>query len=99
MDTDTSKKQEIGRLDNTNNTDLLSKNKKNTKLVEFKQVKETPFTLAKQNEEWYILLGKYRLSEGYETEKEAEKEAKRVCWNKIMQVNSVIITEEKQLNK
>ena len=99
MDTDTLKKQEIGRLENTNNSDLLSKNEKNTKLVEFKQVKETPFTLAKQNEEWYILLGKYRLSEGYETEKEAEKEAKRVCWNKIMQVMSVIITEEKQLNK
>ena len=93
------KKQEIGQLDSTNNTDLLSKNEKNTKLVEFKGVKETPFTLAKQNEEWYILLGKYRLSEGYETEKEAEKEAKRVCWNKIMQVISVIITEEKELNK
>ena len=93
------KKQEIGQLDSTNNTDLLSKNEKNTKLVEFKQVKETPFTLAKQNEEWYILLGKYRLSEGYETEKEGEKEAKKICWKKIMQVISVIITEEKELNK
>ena len=93
------KRQEIGRLDNTNNTDLLSKNEKNTKLVEFKEVKGTPFTLAKQNEEWYILLGKCRLSEGYGTEKEGEKEAKRVCWNKIMQVISVIITEEKELNK
>ena len=86
------KKQEIGRLDNTNNTDLMSKNEKNTKLVEFKEVKKTPFTLAKQNEEWYILLGKYRLSEGYETEKEAEKEAKTVCWNKIMQVPSRIFS-------
>ena len=50
--------------------------------MEFKQVKETPFTLAKQNEEWYILLGKYRLSEGYETEKEAEKEANTLKMSK-----------------
>ena len=77
MDTNTLKRQEIGRLDNTNNTDLLSKDERNTKLVEFKGVKETPFTLAKQNEEWYILLGKYRLSEGYEQRKKQKKRQKK----------------------
>ena len=41
MDTDTLKRQEIGRLDNTNNTDLLSKKEKNEELVEFITIEKT----------------------------------------------------------
>ena len=96
MDTDTLKRQEIGRLDNTNNTDLLSKKEKNEELVEFITIEETPFTIVKQNDIWCILMGKYLIEKGYETKEEAEKNAKAINWDKLLKVVLVLFEELKK---
>lgn len=76
----------------------------NSELVTYSEVKGTPFTIAKvvkeKHTEYYILMGKYRVQEegvSYIAEKEAIKEAKTITWEKIMQVISVMIIEQKKL--
>lgn len=96
MDIDLLKKQEIGRLDNTNNTDLLSNNERNEELVEFHKVDNTPFTIAKQNNVWSVLMGKYLIETGYERKEQAEAEAMSIDWDKLLKVIVVIVEEIKQ---
>lgn len=60
------------------------------------EIKDTPFTVLKNNEEYFVLLGKYRLSEGYRTPEEAEINAKHWTWDRIMQVIGVMIEEYKK---
>lgn len=56
--------------------DLFRKKTKESKgderqLVEYEQVKGTPFTAVKDKGEWFVLMGKYRLSEGFGYKEEA----------------------------
>ncbi len=73
--------------------------KQKSRLIEYEQVKETPFTIAKilrENEEkhdYYIMMGKYRISEKYEEHKEVMKDAERIDWWKIMGVIHAIANE------
>ncbi len=73
--------------------------KENSTLIEYKQVKDTPFTVAKierENEElhdYYIMMGKYRISEKFENEEEVMEEAGKIDWWKIMGVIHAIASE------
>ena len=82
----------LGASDDTSNTplDLLKKDERNTELVEKIEVEGTPFTIVRNEELWYILLGKYRLTEGFENKEEALKEANTINWNKILQVCIIV---------
>lgn len=62
----------------------------------FKKIEETPFTTAKVQDKYYVLLGMSRLSEGFETQEEAEEEGKKITWDKILQV---IVIGFNKLNK
>ena len=86
-----------GASEDTNNTalDLLKVDERNTELVEKIEVENTPFTIVKNEGLWYILLGKYRLTEGYEDKEEVLKEANTINWNKILQVCIIIGKEGK----
>lgn len=73
--------------------------KKSTELVQYKKVESTPFTIAgierkeSEKKDYYILLGKHRVSEKFETEEEAEEDAKSVSWDKIFCVVYVLAKE------
>lgn len=64
-------------------------------LMQYHQVKDTPFTIIKHEKGYTVMLGKYRLSEDYESIGEAMKDAKRMDWDRIMQVMGVMIEEYK----
>jgi hypothetical protein len=68
---------------------------KNTELVKRKEIKDTPFTvisLTEQNEH-FAVLGDYRVTEVYDNPQTAEKEVKKVTWNRLIQV--ILILQEK----
>lgn len=81
-----------------NASETLKENYSNdkSKLIEKIEIENTPFTIMKHKDEWYILIGKYRLSEGYINKLEALEEAKKMTWEKIMQVIGVMIEEYKK---
>lgn len=67
-------------------------------------IKNTPFTILKEEEEQYFLtMGKYRLSEdAFETIEEALKDSERQDWMRVMEIIQLLIENnniEKNLNK
>lgn len=84
----------------TNNTilDLTETDERNTQLIEREEVEGTPFTLIKHDEQWYILMGRYRLSEGM-TKEDALKNANTMDWNKILQVMTIIVQNQEDQNQ
>lgn len=68
----------------------------------FKPLERTPFTLVSDEGKVYGVMRKYRLTEGFESEEEAEKQVKAITWDRLVQVFSIMINEQdkiKQLNE
>lgn len=64
-------------------------------LIEYEEQENTPFTVVKKVEEnddinYYVMFGKYRISEAIKDQEEARKNAKIIDWWKIMSVAHVI---------
>lgn len=70
-----------------------SKKSNSEELIEYHEIKDTPFTIARNGDEWFVLMGKYRLTEKLKDKAEATKEAKSMTWFRIMQVISIMITD------
>jgi len=62
-------------------------------LVEYEQVPNTPFTIVKQNDKWFVTMGKYRLSEQLETKQEALEESQNESWFRMMQIMRIMIEQ------
>lgn len=72
------------------------------KIIEQFPIKDTPFTIVKHGEWWFLTLGKYRLTNQLNTRKEAEAEVHDASWIRMMQIIKIVIMEheeEKQLNE
>lgn len=80
---------------NTTSGDANATDKQNLKseLVEIKPIEETPFTAVKAGENWFLALGKYRLTEPLPTEEACKEEAKDASWLRIMQIIKIMIQE------
>lgn len=71
---------------------------KNEALFNRKEIKNTPFEVISTKEGHFIALGQYRLSELYEKQDEAVKEANKITWNRLFQVIGIVM-ESYKLNK
>lgn len=64
------------------------------KPIYYRQLEETPFTIARtENDKFVVLLGKYRLTEDIDEEEQAIKEGYAINWNRILQVCHVVAKE------
>lgn len=75
-----------GNANNMNNKDSL---------IEYKEIEGTPFQVVRKTEEnginsYFVMFGKYRISEKIDTEEEATEEAAKLDWWKIMSVAHAI---------
>lgn len=71
-------------------------------LIEYHEIKDTPFTIARQDKDWFVLMGKYRLTQNLQTKEEAIKEARSKSWIRIMQVINIMMIDhdnEKQVKQ
>jgi hypothetical protein len=59
-------------------------------LVKRKEINNTPFTVITTEKGSFGTMGKYRLTEVFETEKEAITNVQKMTWNRIVQVTSLI---------
>ena len=79
-----------------------SSNTTDKQVSTFKPLNGTPFTLVTDNGKVFGVMGNYRLTEGFESEEEAEKKVKAITWDRLVQVFSIMINEQdkiKQLNE
>lgn len=91
METHTESNTSLGLVNEKDN-----KQSGNEQLIEYHPVKGTPFTVARQNKEWFVLMGKYRFTQDLKSRREATKEALKMNWERIMQVIQVMITDNEQ---
>ena len=88
----------FGFAENTNNKDY-SKEYDGCEMIfaseqtEAHKVKNTPFTVCRENEEIFLATGKFKLPERYKTIDEAIEDAKKPTWDKIMAMVDVCVTE------
>lgn len=82
-----------------NNVKEQDNKESNSKLVEQKEVEGTPFTAMKYQEKWYLTLGRYRLTEGMESEEKVIEDATRADWYRVMQVMNIMLDEREERNK
>lgn len=66
-------------------------------LVVKEDIPDTPFKAVKFGEQWYLTLGKYRLTEGM-TRDEVIQAAYDTSWERIMQIIQILIDENKERN-
>lgn len=67
--------------------------------LNFKQIKNTPFTIVSEDEKVFAVMGKYRLTENYNSAEECEKAVTEITWNRLIQVISIMINEDELIKK
>ena len=77
-----------------NNSDCTSK-----ELINFTQVENTPFTVISKEEQHIVMLGKYRISETFESKEEAIKDANSITWNRITQLITVMLRLDEEIKE
>ena len=82
-------------------SDLLDINPKNTKLFEDEEIAGSIFTVREFEKQYYVMLGKYRLTDGLETKEEAIKDSERNDVLRIMQLAEIVYNsrEEQKLKE
>ena len=88
--TNTESNTSAGLSTNPNNNDSNS-----NKVVDYTPVPDTPFTVVRENNNFFVTMGNYKISPNYTTAEEANKDAARVDWNRLAQVIEVIILTRK----
>lgn len=68
-------------------------------LFEQIKVEGTPFTAVRYDNEWFLALGKYRLTQKLKSKEAVEEEADKFHWDRIMQVIQIMIDEQKEINE
>lgn len=81
--------------------ELLERAKKQSEEVfKIHEVENTPFAIIEKDENFNVVLGKYKLHQGsYKTLEEAQEEAKREDWERIMQVCGIMIANSDEINE
>lgn len=77
--------------------DLLNTTDKEN--LNFKQIKNTPFTIVSEDDKVFAVMGKYRLTENYNNAEDCEKAVTEISWNRLIQVISIMINEEELIKK
>ena len=67
--------------------------------LNFKQIKNTPFTIVSEDEKVFAVMGRYRLTENYNNAEECEKAVTEITWNRLIQVISIMIKEQEFIKK
>lgn len=71
-----------------------SYNSKTEELIQRREMENTPFTIITLTEKHasFGTFGKYKITEDYETPEQVEAELKKMTWNRIVQIMSLVQT-------
>lgn len=74
-----------------NETDKQKSNSK--ELIEKIEIEKTPFTAIRQDDKWFLTMGRYRLTQPLDSKEEALAAGVDESWWRIMQIIKIMITE------
>lgn len=67
--------------------------------LEFINIDESPFTIVREKDSYYGILGKHRITEKYDNKEECAKDLVEINWNRITQVIWAITEKYTDINK
>lgn len=65
-------------------------------LFEMRHIEGTPFTAVKMQDQWFLSIGKYRLTEKLKSFEECVEDSKDASWFRMMQIMKIMIEEDKK---
>lgn len=71
----------------------------NEELINFTEVENTPYTVISKEDQHIVMLGRYRVSETFESKDEAIKDANSITWNRITQLITVLLRLEEEVKE
>lgn len=77
--------------------ELLTRNPENEKLLEFIPIEDTPFTAARNDKDWYLMIGKYRLTEKMESLEAVIENSKNTSWDRLIAIFEVVIAANEKI--
>jgi len=86
------------QLDTLTNVDLLDKVDSSNELT-FENIEGTPFTVVKENNEYFSIIGNHRLTETFLSKKICIEETKKITWDRIVQVIWAVSAKMESINK
>lgn len=78
---------------------MTEKTENKEQLFEQKEIEGTPFTAIKLGEEWFLTMGKYRLTEPLPTMEECIEASKDASWWRLMAITGVVVRESEEIKK
>lgn len=63
-------------------------------LTELINIEDTPFTAVRIENKYFLAMGKYRLTELFDTYEAVTAEIHNITWNRLTQVIAIICMEE-----
>ena len=81
-------KEQKESLDTTDNRNLT-----------FEYLEGTPFTIVKEGDIYFGIMGKHRLTESFTNKERCKREVLEINWNRIVQVIGIMIGEQDELKK
>lgn len=76
------------------NVNDMNKQGSNYELKKVTEVEETPFHVVTTEKGITVIMGRYGIESGFESEEEGIEYAKKITWDKIMRVVRVMINHE-----
>jgi hypothetical protein len=95
----------VSNKDSSTNTEELVSNKDSStnteELVSRKDIKDSPFVVIgiKEKKQFFGVMGSFRVTEVYKTEKEVETELSKITWNRIIQVMLLLLEQQESLTE
>lgn len=86
----TTKEELLHILTSEEEQDNKNSNSETKQLIEREQVEETPFNVITINGVSFGTFGQYRITEEYNTKKQCEHELKRITWNNIIKIMTLV---------
>lgn len=68
-------------------------------IIEEHDIKDTPFKAVKNNNEWFLALGRYKLTKSLKTRKEVEESAEDTSWHRLLQIIQIMIEANEERKK
>lgn len=65
----------------------------NEELIKIIEIEDSPFQIVKTEDKYFLAMGKYRLSEMFDTEKEAREDVKDLSWFRLLSVMHAVASE------
>lgn len=72
----------------------IKSNSSTTELTEVIPIQDTPFAAVRIESKYFLAMGKYRLTELYDTYEELNNDITNITWNRLTQVIAIICMEE-----